>query len=519
VSTGSPRRLFVAAAIVTLFALALAAGGCSSSGGGELHPKATADAGLAAERIEVRPQRGWEDAVLYFVIVDRFADGNPDNNEDVVPDAQGAFHGGDLTGLIAHLDEISDLGATALWITPVVEQIPGYVTGAGFPDWAYHGYWANDFEKMDRRFGTEAELKRLADACHARGMKLLLDVVYNHCGYDADYVRFPGRPWVRFGSECGNDDLTMCLSGLPDFKTRNPQVREYLMDAHLDRAASAGLDGFRLDTVKHVEHDFWDVHRGRTRSELGEDFFLIGEVWGGDAQNLEPWFEPDEMDAGFDFSFQGNVLNFLLGRGRPVAFDHYLTKREKVREGHFVSHYLSSHDTEGAIHKLNGDLTLFRLAAVLQLTARGIPCIFYGEEVGRQIGEWPLNRTDMPWGDRDIEPGAGVPRDLELREFYRTLIRLRREHPAIWRGEREGLDFGTDHLVFVRRDAASGDAILVAVNRGDLPVAATVSVPSEWPDVPIVNYLTGEDVPVTVGTVKLSLSPRSALVAGPGPRP
>jgi glycosidase len=133
----------------------------------------------------------WRDAVLYFVVVDRFADGNPGNNVRVGRAAKGAFHGGDLQGLRERLDDIAELGVTALWITPVVKNIDGFVTGAGFPDWAYHGYWADDFTRTDARFGSEEDLKALVEECHRRGIKLLLDVVYNHAGYGSRYLTDP----------------------------------------------------------------------------------------------------------------------------------------------------------------------------------------------------------------------------------------------------------------------------------------------------------------------------------------
>lgn len=479
-------------------------------------PDPVSDSPPVAERgpIVVEPQQGWDDAVLYFVMLDRFADGDPHNNQDVA-DGPGNFHGGDLTGLIDQLDEISGLGCTALWITPVQQQIPGYVSGAGFADWAYHGYWADDFHAIDPRFGTEAQLKQLVDAAHARGMKVLLDVVYNHCGYDSDYIQEKGRDWLRFGSQCGDDDLTGCLSGLPDFKTENPEVREYLLDAHLGLAERTGVDGFRLDTVKHVEHDFWLLHRARTRERLGDDFFLLGEVWGGDRNVMDPWFEPDQMDAGLDFSFQGSSAGFVLGRGRPVAFNRYLDQREEVRPGHYMSHYLSSHDTDGAILTLGGDHELFRMCVALQMTARGIPCIYYGEEVGRDIGTWPHNRTDMPWGDRGIEPGQGIPRDAELRDYYQQLIAIRRDHPSIWRGEREGLVFGADHLVFQRHDAATGDRILVAVNRADTAVTEALDLPAGWSGA-AVDLLGGQTIAATSGRLALSIPPRSVLILAPG---
>ena len=144
-------------------------------------------------------QGGWSDAVLYFVILDRFADGDLTTNREVDPSQPGYFHGGDLTGLIEHIDEIADLGVTALWVTPVVKNIDGFVTGAGFPDWGYHGYWADDFTRLDHRFGSEAELAALVTACHVRGIKVLLDVVYNHVGYDSHYVKDPKSPVVASG--------------------------------------------------------------------------------------------------------------------------------------------------------------------------------------------------------------------------------------------------------------------------------------------------------------------------------
>jgi alpha-amylase len=430
----------------------------------------------------------WADEVLYFAVVDRFADGDPRNNVNVDRTARGAFHGGDLRGLTAHLDDIADLGVTALWITPVVKNIDGFVTGAGFPDWAYHGYWADDFTRLDRRFGTEADLAALAQACDARGIKLLLDVVYNHVGYGSRYLTDPARKaWFRSPDTgtCGVDDVTTCVSGLPDLRTELPQVAKHVLDAHLALARRIGLEGFRLDTVKHVGMDFWRDHRAQVRERLGRDFFLLGEVWGGDADVLDPWFAADAIDAGFDFAFQGNVTGFLLGRGRAAAFDRYLQSRERVRGGFLLAHFLSSHDVPGALHLLAGDRERFRLAALLQFTATGLPVVYYGEEVARAGGDWPENRTDMPWGDRAIRPGAGLPRDEGMRADYRRLIAIRRDHPSLWRGRRESLTSNGDLLTFARHDEASGDVTIVAVNRGDSTAALDVPLPNAWTGVPV----------------------------------
>jgi len=478
---------------------------------------------LAAAAAVPKPARPWSDDILYFVLVDRFADGDLGNDANVDRKAKGAFHGGDLKGLLAQLDEIASLGVTAIWVNPLVKNIPGHVDGAGFPDWGYHGYWADDFTSLDPRFGTEEDLRKLVEACHTRGIKVLLDVVYNHAGYDTRYLRDPKtRKWLRstIVGDCGEDDLTSCLAGLPDFKTEQPEVAKFLLDAQIAWAKRSGIDGFRLDTVKHVDHPFWQEHRKRTRAELGPQFFLLGEVFGADAEVLEPWFEPDEMDAGFDFSFQGNVLGFVQGRGRTVAFNRYLEMRQKVRPGHLVAHYLSTHDTTGALFQLKGDMALFRLAAVLLFTTSGIPVVYYGEEVGRPGGEWPDNRSDMPWGPRDVLPGAGLPRDDALRRDYQKLIGIRKVHPALSRGNHIALSTEGDLYVFARRDAASKDLVVVAVNRGSEPATATFAAPPEWEAARVVDSLDASTTPPTrtSGLLTVKLGPRQSQILVAAPR-
>jgi alpha-amylase len=497
----SPLRLPRAALLALLTALACAqAAPRPSPPGAQLAPL---------------PERPWSDEVVYFVLVDRFADGDGATFPGLDPSAKGTFHGGDLKGLTAHLDELSSLGVTVLWVNPLVKNVDGFVTGAGFPDWAYHGYWADDFTRLDPRFGAEADLAALVEAAHARGIRVLLDVVYNHAGYGSALLTDP-RTAGFFRAPCGNDDLTSCIAGLPDLATERPEVREYLLGAQLPWASRFGLDGFRLDTVKHVDHAFWQEHRRRLQA-LRPGFFLLGEVWGGDAEVLDPWFATGELDAGFDFAFRGGAIAWLQGRGRTVAYARALEGRGKVRPGHLMAHYLSSHDEEGALALLGGDLARFRQAAVLQFTVGGLPVIFYGEEVGRKIGKWPENRSDMPWGERAVRPGAGVARDEALRAFYQRLIAVRRGHPALTRGLHRTLSTDGDLLVFLRQDPASGDAVVVAVNRGEAPATARFQRPPDWKACPVAEALggavvTGQDG----GACSVLVGPRSAaVVIGP----
>jgi len=505
-------RLAGAAAILAL-------AGCA---GGPSAPSASRSDGP----VKVTPQRDWSDAVLYFVILDRFADGSGANNTNVNRANPGGFHGGDFAGLTAQLDEIAELGATAIWITPVARQIdycppaqaPTGVTvpGGWFEHCAFHGYWADDYQTIDPRFGTEAELKALVEAAHARGIKVLLDVVYNHVGYDSHYLR-DHPDWFRTQPvDCAVDELNCQVGGLPDFRTELPEVQDYLLNAQLGLAERTGLDGFRLDTVKHIDHSFWQRHRRETRERVNPDFFLLAEVWGGSATVLDDYFVHDEMNAGFDFTFKGSCESFVQGKGRTIAFASYLEKRHKVRQGYHLAHYMSSHDEPLALYNLGGDLGALRLCVALQMTSLGIPTIYYGEEVARDGSVWPLNRNDMPWGSRDVLPGKGAKRDDSLRDYYRKLIEARRQNTALSRGTFKRLSSDGDLLVFERFDAAAGNAVVVAVNRGQAEASASVAAPAAWTGA-VGEALTGAAAAVADGKLNIVVPPRQARVYVPKP--
>ena len=390
----------------------------------------------AAPKVPVRPSRPWSEDIVYFVLVDRFADGDPTNDANVDRKAKGAFHGGDLKGLIANLDEIASLGVTAIWVNPLVKNVEGHVDGAGFPDWAYHGYWADDFTRLDPRFGTEEDLRRLVEACHARGIKVLLDVVYNHAGYDSRYLRDPKtRHWLRSNivGDCGDDDLTSCLAGLPDFKTELPEVAKFLLDAQLGWAKRSGIDGFRLDTVKHVDHPFWQEHRKRTRAELGPDFFLLGEVWGGDADVLDPWFEPDELEAYAHLADTVDIrvaageedttlwgFRELIERGHVDVVQPDVTRCGGITELLRIARYASEHGQACVPHAWKSGIIK---AASLHVNAV-LPDALFQEYC---VAETPLNtrltRQTFPirqdgFVDVPSAPGLGVDLDREVLERY-----------------------------------------------------------------------------------------------------
>jgi alpha-amylase len=469
--------------------------------------------------------KDWSNEVLYFVLIDRFADGDSANNFKVDRNNPGGYHGGDLKGLTQNLDELADLGITALWINPVQKQMvngmyaqaPAKLGIPEFQHYGFHGYWIEDFSAMEPHFGTEADLKRLVDEAHKRGIKVLLDVVYNHSGYNSRYEgrkTSDGQAWMRTAEgNCEVDAIKCRVGGLPDFRTELPEVRKYLLDANIDLAKKTGVDGFRLDTYKHVESDFWLEHRKRTRSELSPDFYLLAEYWGGTASSLDPFFARDEVDSGFDFSFKGSCESFANGRGRAVAFSSYLGKRHAIRDGYQVVHYLSTHDEPMSLANLGRDKEKFRICAAIQMTSIGIPMIYYGEEVGRGGSEWPTNRNDMPWGDRDTLPGRGVARDESLRDFYKTLLRFRSQHPALTRGSYVLLSAPQDTLMaYLRSDSKSDDNVAVVVNRDGNATLADYAMPEVWKDKSIIDALSGEAAKVENGRFQITMAPKSVRI-------
>jgi len=446
-------------------------------------------------------QSGWADEVIYFVMLDRFADGDPTNNTGVDTANPVAFHGGDLSGLTAALDEIDDLGATAIWVSPLVAQIPGSVASDAGPFFAHHGYWANDFSRLDARFGTEAELAALVTAAHARGIRVILDVVYNHVGYGADWTR-DNPEWLRQGDDCGGDPVTACIFGLPDIRTELAAVRRALFAAHIGLAERTGLDGFRLDTVKHVSHDFWRAHAAEVRARLGPDFLLLGEVWDGDKYLARPYFEGGELDALLDFGFRDRMLKFLTGVSDAARLGRYLSNRHKVAPGRLLAPFLSNHDMPMLLAMLRGDRDRQLLAATALLTAPGLPVITWGEEVGRRGGLWPDNRQDMPWGDRPMPPGAGDPRDEPMRAAYKALIALRRDTPALRENSVAVLAASGGRLALER-----GPAARVFFNRGPDAWDLADLLGDGWSPAFATQPMQGSDLPAAAAAVFLRTPP------------
>lgn len=246
--------------------------------------------------------------IIYFIMTDRFFNGDKSNDYNADKNNPRAFHGGDFKGITQKLDYIKSIGATAVWITPVVEN----------EDNGYHGYWAKDFYKTDPHLGTITDLKNLVKEAHKRNIKVIIDYVVNHTGYNT--------PWLTDGKHEGwfhpkkdilnYDDINECengwLLGLPDLNQENPQVKKYLIDNALWWIKETKIDGMRLDTVKHVPKSFWIDFSKEIKSKYPA-FYLLGEVWSGN-----PVFLEEYKKCGID-----GLIDYPLYFGISSAFKHY----------------------------------------------------------------------------------------------------------------------------------------------------------------------------------------------------
>ncbi|MCM3748109.1 pullulanase [Paenibacillus pasadenensis] len=400
----------------------------------------------------------FDESRIYFVLTDRFMDGDASNNENVDKSHLEAYHGGDFQGLIDKLDYIEQLGVNTLWITPIVDNID-FNKGTDFngKQYGYHGYWAKDFSKLDEHLGDLDTFKELIDKAHDRGIKIMVDVVLNHAGYgvkpgdnapgvtEEDKARF-AEMLRTDGLSADTDAIKGELAGLPDFITEDPAVRKQVIDWQtewLKRAKTERgdtIDFFRVDTVKHVEETTWKAFKNDLTA-IDPDFKLIGEYYGATADSDGGALQSGQMDSLLDFSFNDRAKQFV--EGGVEAVDVYLAERAaKLDNTRTMGQFLSSHDEDGFLSDfIGGDKAKLMAAAALQITAKGQPVIYYGEELGRSgknakdmgKGELSENRSDMPWDKLDEEG--------KLLQHYRKLLAIRADYSKVYsKGERTTIE-------------------------------------------------------------------------------
>jgi glycosidase len=465
---------------------------------------------LAAREQTIHKFQGLTTAdVVYLIMPDRFANGDPSNDEPT--DAQGShdrlkprtYHGGDLRGIREHLDYLKDLGVTTLWLTPIVKN------GATED---YHGYGAVDLYAVEPHLGSLREYQELVAAAHQQRMKILFDIVPNHVGQKHPWVAQPPLPdWFHGtaqrhlnpsspvngtfygeGENPGHDLFEAIVDPhapsrlrrnltdgwfagvLPDMNTENPVVAQYLLQNAVWWAESSGLDGFRVDTFPYASRQFWARwHAGLRR--IYPRLTTIGEVFHPDA-SVTSFFAGgqkryDGIDTGvstlFDYPMYF-VLHDVLLNGAPVGRIADVLRHDALypRPDELVT-FFGNHDVTRFASAEGSSAAKLKLAFGLTLTLRGIPQLYYGDEIGMPGGGDPDNRRDFPGGWREDAKSAFTEagRTREQQEVFtwvQTLLRLRHEHPALGSGHLWHLFSDEATYIFARE--SEDERVLVVFN-------------------------------------------------------
>jgi cyclomaltodextrinase len=437
------------------------------------------------------------DAVFYQIFPDRFASSTrvvkPGTLEawDAPPTMHG-FKGGDLLGVAEHLGYLEDLGVTALYLTPV------------FASASNHRYHTYDYLSVDPLLGGDGALRELIDAAHDRGMRVILDGVFNHTGrgfwpfhhvletgasspytgwfhLDGAALRAgrslnayppPGMRAAEFGYE-----TWWGLPALPKLNTDEPQVREFLFGV-AEHWLRFGIDGWRLDVPTEIDDEaFWQEFRTRCR-QIRPDAYLVGEIW-----SVAPdWVRGDRFDALMNYPLAEAILGYAGGSGLDLAvvrshheYDTNIRQLDGAAFGSRVRelgaaydpsvvasqlNLLGSHDAPRMRTVLGGDVTRVRLALLLQVTLPGAPCIYYGDEIGLVGGNDPACRGAFPWDEARWEPG--------LRDTVRALLHVRAAEAALRDGPLSVVGAAESAVAFERGSGAA--RFVVATNPGDVAV-------------------------------------------------
>ncbi|HCP45907.1 MAG TPA: glycosyl hydrolase, partial [Deltaproteobacteria bacterium] len=395
--------------------------------------------------------------LMYFVLVDRFHNGEEANDEDTDLDDPQAFHGGDIRGVIDRLDYLQSLGVQTVWLSPITDTSTEKVDGHG----AFHGYWVEDPGAVEPRFGTESDLVELSEQLRSRGMKLVLDVVTNHVAYDAPLVAEKPHWFHDLGDIVDWDDPVQAVShdvhGLPDLAQENDEVYSWLVANGRSWIDRVRPDGFRLDAVRHVPLEFWSRYNAALRETAGADFVLLGEMFDGSPAVLSKVWNEGAFGALFDFPMHYALVDVFCRDAHPGKLAAVLDADRRYAHPQRLVTFADNHDLPRVMSACGGDEQRVQRLLAFQLTTRGTPCLTYGVEVGLEGEAEPVNRGDMVFPERD-DPSSTA-------QLIADLARIRREHPALSKGRTRLLALDDELFAYVR--VADAGAVLVVINQGD----------------------------------------------------
>jgi glycosidase len=459
-----------------------------------------------------QPQQGrfqgiTHDDVIYLIMPDRFADGDPSNNMPPGAatgtydrNAPKTYHGGDLKGVIDHLGYLKDLGVTTLWLTPV------YDNDNSTSD--YHGYGAVDLYKVEDHFGTMTDYQNLVAEAHRQGLKVLFDTVPNHVGPNHPWARSQPAPGWLHGTPQSHintdynyppisdphavpENYVSALNGwfanvLPDVAQENPLVAQYLLQNALWWTESSGVDGFRIDTFPYVPRTFWAYYL-KGLFEVYPNFFTVGEIYNTDPTVTSYWagghtgFDGVDtlLKTPFDFPMQ-DAIDKVVNQGQSAKTIVNVLRQDRLfPHPELLVTFIGNHDMPRFLTQAQGSREKLKAAFSLLATLRGIPQIYYGDEIGMTGGNDPDDRHDFPGGFPGDQQSAFTPagRTAEQQEVYahlQSLLKLRREHVALRQGVQKHVAVDDDYYLFTRE--AAGERLLVAFYKGTAPKSMTVNL-------------------------------------------
>lgn len=445
----------------------------------------------------------WDEAVIYFAVTDRFFDGNTSNNDaygvkDYNTGDKGgsSYHGGDFAGLTQKLDYLKNLGVNTIWITPIVENITSdqHDADTDTATYGYHGYWASDFTKLNRHLGTEEEFAALIDAAHSRGMKLMVDVVLNHAGYGTEkyfnnILEGADGKKIKMIRDSSNtvsgDDKQDALSDLPDFVTEDAEVRNQLIKWQTDWMEKYKIDYYRVDTVKHVDSTTWSAFKN-SLTKVNPDFKMIGEYSGAGYANTAGELGTGSMDALLDFDFNDFAKDFV-GRKISTVENSLLKRNAALNNTATMGNFLNNHDDDTLqelLVKKSGfseeeAYNLMKVAATLQITAKGQPIIYYGDELGQAgANDWPYqtNRRDFDWKELEAQKADSN----SIYNHYKTMLSIRNAYTDVFaRGSRTSV-LSSDEGGYDVIARSYGDTTLyVGMNINEKATEVTIPVSAE----------------------------------------
>ena len=441
------------------------------------------------------------DDVIYLIMIDRFADGDPSNNapKDAPAEANDrrnprAFHGGDLRGVINHLAYLKDLGVTALWLTPWYDNWNGVnrCDKPWCPNTYYHGYHAIDYYAVEDRFGDLATLRELVQKAHSLGLKIIQDQVANHVGSQHPWTRDPPlAQWfhgtlaqhqlnkfqnsVLLSPHSNERDVRNTLDGwfsddLPDMNQDEPEVARYEIQNALWWAGVTGIDGIREDTIQYMPRSF--IHDlANSVHQQHPKLWIVGEVFERDAAQTAffiggktGWDGIDtDLDSVFDFALWNASLNVFTNKLPVRALRDQLKYDGLYHDPSKITVLANNHDTPRFMSLEGATLAGAKMHVAFVLSTRGTPQLYAGEEIAMEGKDDPDNRRDFPTGAFDASGRSAKER--EMFEWTRDWIRLRREHSALRRGRLTDLFSDDNVYVYSRQDER--ETVVIAINRQD----------------------------------------------------